>query len=69
MTMLATNKLHQTILSLYATECLETKLKNIVGKFFTPCSNWTWYVIEFDGNDLFCGLVDGLENEFGYFSL
>ena len=38
-------------------------------KFFTPDSNWTWYAIEFDGNDIFFGLVDGLCKELGYFSL
>jgi len=38
-------------------------------KFFTPDSNWTWYASEFDGEDLFFGLVDGLEMELGYFSL
>ena len=38
-------------------------------KFFTPDSNWTWYATEFDGVDIFFGLVDGLEKEFGYFSL
>lgn len=38
-------------------------------KFFTPWTSWTWYAIEFDGKDLFFGLVDGLECELGYFSL
>jgi hypothetical protein len=38
-------------------------------KFFCPWSNWTWYAAEFDGEDLFFGLVDGLEKELGYFSL
>ena len=38
-------------------------------KFFTPDSNWTWYACEFDGDDLFFGLVDGFEKEIGYFSL
>jgi len=38
-------------------------------KFFTPWTSWTWYAIEFDGKDLFFGLVDGLERELGYFSL
>ena len=38
-------------------------------KFFTPDSSWTWYATEFDGKDLFFGLVDGHEKEFGYFSL
>ena len=38
-------------------------------KFFTPDSNWTWYASEFDGEDLFFGLVSGFEIELGYFSL
>ena len=38
-------------------------------KFFTPDSNWSWYVTEFDGVDIFYGLVDGLDKELGYFSL
>ena len=38
-------------------------------KFFCPWSNWTWYATEFDGDDLFYGLVDGFEKELGYFSL
>ena len=38
-------------------------------KFFTPWTSWTWYAVEFDGEDLFFGLVDGLEKEWGYFSL
>jgi hypothetical protein len=38
-------------------------------KFFTPWDSWAWYVEEFDGEDLFYGLVEGLETEWGYFSL
>jgi hypothetical protein len=38
-------------------------------KFFTPDANWTWYVTEFDGEDMFFGLVSGFEVEMGYFSL
>ncbi len=38
-------------------------------KFFSPDSNWTWYAAEFDGEDIFYGLVAGLEVELGYFSL
>ena len=38
-------------------------------KFFTPWSSWTWYATEYDGNDIFFGLVDGFEKELGYFSL
>ena len=41
-------------------------------KFFTPDSNWTWYVTEGaeeDGQFLFFGYVCGLEKEWGYFML
>lgn len=38
-------------------------------KFFTPDSNWTWYASEFDGENIFFGLVIGFMPEFGYFSL
>ena len=38
-------------------------------KYFTPDSNWTWYATEFDGEDQFFGLVEGIEAELGYFSL
>ncbi len=38
-------------------------------KFFMPDSSWTWYAIEFDGDETFYGLVDGFEQEFGTFSL
>ncbi len=47
----------------------EMKDKLIVVKLFTPWSNWTWYVIEYDGEDTCWGFVKGLDAEFGYFSL
>ena len=53
--------------SLYSTESEGNQLAQV--KFFTPWSDWTWYAIEFDGEDLFFGLVDGFEVEYGYFSL
>ena len=38
-------------------------------KWFTPDSGWTWYVVEFDGEDICFGWVEGFEKELGYFSL
>jgi hypothetical protein len=38
-------------------------------KLFHPMSNWTWYIVEFDGSDECYGLVIGFERELGYFSL
>ena len=41
----------------------------LVVKFFYPDFSWTWYAIEFDGEDLFYGYVVGDESELGYFRL
>ena len=38
-------------------------------KWFLPGTNWTWYIVEYDGEDTCFGLVAGLEVEAGYFSL
>jgi len=38
-------------------------------KFFTPDSSWSWFASEYNGEDIFFGLVIGLEIELGYFSL
>ena len=39
-------------------------------KLFTPDSNWTWYITELNPEEGLCfGLICGLENELGYFSL
>ena len=39
-------------------------------KFFTPDSTWTWFATEYDPEERrFFGLVHGLEEELGYFSL
>ena len=53
---------------LYEQEKLGTDAVAYV-KYFTPDSSWTWYATEFDGEDIFFGLVDGFEKELGYFSL
>ena len=53
---------------LYATELEDDPVARL--KWFTPDSDWTWYVVEFDPDERLCfGLVVGFEREFGYFSL
>ena len=50
----------------------ESSLENLTFyyKFFTPWSNWTWYVAEADYETGECfGLVEGFEKEVGYFNL
>ena len=67
--MLLTKALRAELPEMYSTEEIPIEEKLVVVKFFTPDSNWTWYAVEFDGEDLFFGLVDGFEKEWGYFSL
>ena len=59
----------QLIPNLYETENQEEKICYV--KLFLPNSNWTWYIIEIDKSDYnTCyGLVDGFEQELGYFTL
>jgi len=66
---LLTKEIREKIPKLYATENIPLEDKVAVVKYFTPWTSWTWYGVEFDGEDRFFGLVDGLEREWGYFSL
>ncbi len=39
-------------------------------KLFSPYSEWTWYITEWDAETGLCfGLVEGFETELGYFDL
>ena len=76
---LLTAELRQQLPPLYAQEHASDPI--VYAKFFTPSSNWTWYVTEgstqYNPEDpergevdfLFFGLVIGFEKELGYFSL
>jgi hypothetical protein len=64
---LLTKELRRKLPPLYSAEkCADPMIR---AKFFTPDSDWTWYVLEFDGDDTFFGYVVGLDSELGYFSL
>jgi len=65
---LLTPEIREALPLLYANEEEGLAAQALV-KFFTPDSNWTWYASEFDGEDIFFGLVIGFEAELGYFSL
>ena len=59
-----------TLPPLYATVNIATRNKIVKVKFFSPDTNWTWYVVEFDKlNRIFFGYVCGIAKEWGYFSL
>jgi hypothetical protein len=64
---LLTQELRKTLPALGATEGQDDPM--VYAKFFYPDFSWTWYAIEFDGEDLFYGFVDGFERGLGYFSL
>ena len=68
---LMTQKLAETIPAIYANEKVaeyDTVLAH--AKLFSPYSNWTWFITEMDRETGQCfGLVDGLEQEIGYFDL
>jgi len=68
---LLTKELESKLPALYATDGdgpLEEK--TIYVKYFSPCSNYTWYAAEYSPVErLFFGLVKGHESEWGYFSL
>jgi Protein of unknown function (DUF2958) len=64
---LLTDEIKHQLPPLYSTE--QTPDPTAWVKFFTPDASWTWYVTEFDGEDTFFGLVQGQDEELGYFSL
>ena len=67
---LLTAELKKKLPPLYSGEKLEDGTDAIaLVKFFSPYSGWTWYASEFDGEDLFFGVVEGFEREYGFFSL
>jgi hypothetical protein len=66
---LITKELANKIPKLYETESLSIHDKMAVVKLFTPNSGWTWYIIEFDGEDTCFGFVEGADREYGYFNL
>lgn len=66
---LLTKTLLKQLPPLYANENKSLDKSVAYVKFFMPDGGWTWYASEYDGKDIFFGLVDGYELELGYFSL
>jgi len=65
--LLLTKALRKKLPKLYSQE--EVDDPQVICKFFTPDSSWTWYALEFDGDDTFFGYVAGHFPELGYFRL
>ncbi|MEM9773145.1 MAG: DUF2958 domain-containing protein [Chloroflexota bacterium] len=55
---------------LYGTEDQKDYEKLVWVKLFTPRSNWTWWITEYNPHtQIAFGLVDGFEREWGYISI
>ena len=67
--MLMTEELKKTIPKMYSSEDTKLEEKIVYAKFFTPDSNWTWFILEWDSEDTFFAMVHGHEKELGYVSL
>ena len=71
---LITKAIKDALPAIYSTDGVPLEKKKVICKFFTPDSNWAWYVFEGkpieDKKDLFFfGMVHGFEKELGYFQL
>jgi len=64
---LLTKEIRQELPPLYSQENTEDPLARI--RFQDTLGDWSCYAIEFDGENLFFGLVLGFERELGYFTL
>jgi hypothetical protein len=69
---LLTKALEKKLPRLYSTDDGRKKTDVII-HYFSPYSNWDWYVFEGErqenGDVLFFGMVHGFEKELGYFTL
>ena len=68
---LMTKELGDTIPPLYANKNVKDYDTVLApAKLFSPYSNWTWYITEWNAETGLCfGLVEGFETELGYFDL
>ena len=70
---LMTKEIERKLPKISSTGKMDPSDIDVVVKFFTPWSNWTWYATEGqeekNGDWIFYGLVEGFETEFGSWRL
>ncbi len=68
---LMTREIGDKIPALYANEHVQNYDSVLaLAKLFSPYNGWTWYITEWQAETGLCfGLVQGFEEELGYFSL
>lgn len=60
-------EMRQRLPAIFATQNDSDPIAQV--KLFTPWSSWTWYLLEYDGDDLAFAWVEGHDAELGYVSL
>jgi hypothetical protein len=66
---LLTKEILEKLPALGTTDNLPLDEHVLIVKFFDPYGSWKWYACEYDPKEqMFFGYVEGLENEWGYFS-
>ena len=70
---LLTKEIIAKLPALGSTDGKPAATRQVIVKFFSPYSGWTWYTLEGekreDGDYEFFGYVKGFESEYGYFTL
>ena len=67
---LLTQEIRKQLPALYSQDEIADPLVHI--KFFDPCGSFTWFILEYDGNDTFFAFVKSHlcpDGELGYVSL
>lgn len=67
MQQLMTEEIAKTVPRLYEQDGAEDP--TVYAHYFSCVNGWDWWLLEFDGTDEAFGLVEGYDDEFGYFSI
>lgn len=64
---LMTREIAEELPRLYEQDCAE--VPTVYVRYFSCVNRWDWWLLEFDGTDEAFGLVEGYDDELGYFSI
>lgn len=67
MQQLMTEEIAKTVPRLYGQDGTEDP--TVYAHYFSCVNGWDWWLLEFDGTDEAFGLVEGYDDELGYFSI
>lgn len=67
MQQLMTREIAKTVPRLYGQDGAEDP--TVYAHYFSCMNGWDWWLLEFDGTDEAFGLVEGYDDELGYFSI